>query len=73
MKNTTINQYYTVLELSKILCLKEKTIYSKISYGRFPLPYIKQDKHLLFLVSDVDKYIESCRVEANSKPIKKKR
>lgn len=70
MTITEQNEYYTAEELAEVLRIKRKTLYTQISNGKFPIPYFKLGKSLLFLIADVSNYINSCRIEANIKPIK---
>lgn len=66
------NEYYNPEELAEVLRIKRKTLYTQISNGKFPIPYFKLGKHLLFLVSDVEIYLNSCKKEANTLPEKNK-
>lgn len=66
------NQYYTADELSTLLRIKRKTLYTQISKKKFPIHYFKTGNHLLFLIIDVENYLKSCRIEVNTLPIKNK-
>ncbi|HBR17576.1 MAG TPA: hypothetical protein DD725_08235 [Deltaproteobacteria bacterium] len=58
-KNGKRNQLITVKELSEVLSVKESTLYQWAELGQ--IPSIKLNGSLRFDLSDVEKWIQSCK------------
>lgn len=70
-KEISIKQWLSVKEVSEYLGLKPTTVYGYVAERRIPYHKIPGSHILKFKLSEVDEWLETCRVETKEEYIRR--